>query len=98
MSYLEAEVELAALRAMPLDSAYLRVPFDRVVKRFKEERSLASAANVLAAVVDGDRQADHVGDHHRAARPGLDRLAVVLRNCGRDLRRQMQIDERTLFQ
>lgn len=58
MSYLEAEVELAALRAMPLDSAYLRVPFDRVVKRFKEERSLASAANVLAAVVFVERTPD----------------------------------------
>ena len=33
--------------------------------------------DVLAAVVHGDRQTDHVGNDHRAARPGLDRLAVV---------------------
>ncbi|MBL8546120.1 MAG: glycosyltransferase [Hyphomonadaceae bacterium] len=57
MSYLEAEVELAALRAMPLDSAYRGVPFDRLVKRLKEERNLAGGgetagvANALAVVV-----------------------------------------------
>ena len=62
MSYLEAEVELAALRAMPLDSAYLGVPFDRVVKRFREERSLAAesplAANALAVIVFIERAPD----------------------------------------
>lgn len=64
MSYLEAEVELAALRAMPLDSAYRGVPFDRLVKRLKEERSLtgggepARAANVLVAVVLVERAPD----------------------------------------
>ena len=34
--------------------------------------------DVLPAVVDGDREADHVRQDHRAARPGLDRLAIVL--------------------
>ncbi len=58
MSYLEVEVELAALRAMPLDGAYRGVPFDRVVKRLKEERGLADAANVLAVVVLVERAPD----------------------------------------
>ena len=49
MNYLEAEVELAALLAMPLDSAYRGVPFDRLVKRLKEERSLAGGASETRA-------------------------------------------------
>lgn len=58
MNYLEAEVELAALRAMPLDSAYRGVPFDRLVKRLKEERRLARATGVLAAVAVLERAPD----------------------------------------
>src|SRR5690606_5155801 len=35
--------------------------------------------NVVAAVVDGDREAHHLRQDHRAARPGLDRLLGVAR-------------------
>ena len=54
--------------------------------------------DVLLAVVHGERQADHLGDDHRAARPGLDRLAVVLGRRDLHLLRQVQVDERTLLQ
>src|SRR5690606_22860968 len=47
--------------------------------------------------VHGDRQPDHVGDDHRAARPGLDRPAVVRGHRLLDFLQQVQIDERTLF-
>src|SRR3974377_505188 len=54
--------------------------------------------HVIAAVVDRDRQTDHLGRDHRAAGPGLNRAAVVL--CSRDLHllRERQIDERTFLQ
>ena len=53
--------------------------------------------DVLPAVVHGDREADHVRQDHRAARPGLDRPAIVL--VGRDLHllREVQIDERAFL-
>src|SRR5689334_11410959 len=54
--------------------------------------------HVLAAVVNGDRETDHFRHNHRAARPGLDRLAVVLGRRGLHLLREVQVDERTLFQ
>jgi hypothetical protein len=54
--------------------------------------------DVLLAVVHGDREADHVGHDHRAARPGLDRLAIVLGDGRLHLLEQVQIDERTFFQ
>jgi hypothetical protein len=54
--------------------------------------------DVLPAVVNGDRETDHVGHDHRAARPGLDRLAIVLRSGSLDLLHQVKIDERAFFQ
>ena len=54
--------------------------------------------HVLLAVVHGDRQADHFRNDHRAARPGLDRLAIVLRDGRLHLLREVQVDERPLLQ
>src|SRR6185312_11729494 len=54
--------------------------------------------DVLAAVVHGERQADHLRHHHGAARPGLDRLAVVARRGHLHLLGEVQIDERTLLE
>ena len=61
--------------------------------------SVTSTGHVLAAVVDGDREADHLRHDHRAARPGLDRLAVVLRRRRpRTFFEQVQIDERAFLE
>src|ERR1700693_4181309 len=54
--------------------------------------------DVLPAVVNRDRETDHVGNHHRAARPGLDRPAIVLLHRDLHLLRQVQIHERTFLQ
>src|SRR6266480_515257 len=54
--------------------------------------------NVLAAVVHGDGQTHHLGHHGGAARPGLDRLAVVPRGSHLHLPGQVQINERALLQ
>src|SRR5262245_44311641 len=54
--------------------------------------------HVLAAVVHGDREADHVRQDHRAPRPGLDRAAVVLVPRRLHLLREVQVHERALLQ
>src|SRR5690349_6977117 len=54
--------------------------------------------HVLATVVDGDGQAHHFGQDHRAARPGLDRTLVVGGNGGFHLLCEVQVDERTFLQ
>src|SRR3954469_1748079 len=54
--------------------------------------------HVLLAVVNGDGQADEIGQDHRAARPGLDRLLVLDGNGLVDLRHQVVVHERTLLE
>src|SRR5690606_15659460 len=54
--------------------------------------------DVSPAVVHGDRQALHRGNDHRAARPGLDRLAIVLGHGRLHLLQQVEVDERALLQ
>src|SRR5580700_4050229 len=54
--------------------------------------------NVLPAVVDRERESDHVGDHHRTTRPGLDRTTIALLRRGLHLLRQVQIDKRAFLQ
>src|SRR5437764_4885345 len=54
--------------------------------------------DVLAAVVDGDGVADHVGDDRRAARPRLDDPLLVLGVEVVDLLQQVLVDERALLQ
>ena len=54
--------------------------------------------NMVAAVVDLDRQADHVGRHHRAARPGLDRLLGARGRRLRHLLGEVVVDERALLE
>src|SRR5262245_51582957 len=54
--------------------------------------------HVLAAVVHGDRESDHVRQDHRAPRPGLDRAAVVLVPRRLHLLREVQVHERALLQ
>jgi hypothetical protein len=54
--------------------------------------------HVLLAVVHGDRQADEVGQDRRAARPGLDRLLVLVGGGLLDLGHQVVVHEGTLFQ
>jgi len=53
---------------------------------------------VLAAVVHGDRQTDHLGKNDGAARPGLDRAAVVLLGSRLDLLGQVVVHEGTLLE
>src|SRR5690606_7318768 len=53
--------------------------------------------HVLAAVVNGDRQTHHLRQDHGAARPGLDRLAAVLRHRLMHLLREMRIDKWTFM-
>jgi hypothetical protein len=48
--------------------------------------------------MNGDGQTNHVGNDHRAARPGLDRLAIALGGGGFDFLQQVKIDEWALFQ
>src|SRR5262245_29173640 len=52
----------------------------------------------LLPVVHGDRVADHLGDDRRAARPGLEDLAVVPPVHLLDLLREVLVDEGTLAQ
>src|SRR5687767_15574880 len=53
--------------------------------------------DVLAAVVDRDRVADHVGEDRRGARPGLDH-ALLVRGIHRlDAAHQPLLDERALL-
>src|SRR5918995_4921924 len=54
--------------------------------------------HVLAPVVHGDRQPDHVRQDHRAARPGLDRAPVVLVAGNLHFLGQVQVHEGTLLQ
>src|SRR5579871_3626381 len=54
--------------------------------------------DVLLAVVDGNREADEVGDHRGPARPRLDRLLVVGGARGIHLLQQVVIDERAFLQ
>src|SRR5947199_6076235 len=54
--------------------------------------------HVLAAVVDGDGVADHVGDDRGAARPRLDDALLVLGVEVVDLLQQVLVDERTLLE
>src|SRR5262249_17446987 len=54
--------------------------------------------HVLAAVVHGDRVTDHLGRDRRAARPGLDHLAVAGRVHLLHLDAQVVVDERSLLQ
>src|SRR5690606_23918812 len=49
--------------------------------------------HMLPSVMDSDGQADHVGQHHGAARPGLDRSTVVRLGCRRYLLRKVRIDK-----
>src|SRR5690606_14873021 len=46
---------------------------------------------VLLAVVDGNRQADELGQHRRAARPGLDRALVLAGRSGLDLLQEVMV-------
>src|SRR3954464_1703274 len=54
--------------------------------------------HVLLAVVNGDGQPDEVGQDHRAARPGLDRLLVLGGNGLVDLGHQVVVHKRTLLE
>src|SRR3954470_2598442 len=54
--------------------------------------------DVLAAVVHGDRVAEHGRRDHRAARPGLDHVLGVGLVLRRHLAEQVVIAERTLFE
>jgi hypothetical protein len=54
--------------------------------------------NVLASVVHGNREPHHLRHHHRAARPGLDGLAIVLGGGRLHLLGEVQIDERAFLQ
>src|SRR5438445_5800258 len=54
--------------------------------------------HVLAAVVDGDGVADHVGDDRRAAGPRLDHALLVLGVELVDFLQQVLVDERALLE
>src|SRR5512142_1988523 len=53
--------------------------------------------NELVAIVDGDGEADHLGDHGGAAGPGLDHALVHGRLGGLDLLLQVGVNEWALF-
>ena len=54
--------------------------------------------DVLAAIVDGESVADHVGNDRRATGPGLDDLAFAGLVLGVDLLEQMLVDEWAFFE
>src|SRR5918993_1499654 len=54
--------------------------------------------NVLASVVHGDRVAEHVGDDHRAAGPGLNDVLGALFVFPGYLYKEVLVNERTFFQ
>src|SRR5438876_1090519 len=60
--------------------------------------SATFSSSMLAAVVDGDGDAHHLRHYHGAARPGLDRLAVVLGGGHLHLPGEVQVDERAFLQ
>src|SRR5690606_30606719 len=49
-------------------------------------------------VMYSDGQTDHLRQYHGTARPGLNRLAIVLFYCDFDLLQQVKIDKRTFLQ
>src|ERR1700754_2694684 len=53
--------------------------------------------HVLAAVVDGDGQTDHLRQDHRTTRPGVDRTLVIGGNGGFHLLYEVQVNERTFL-
>ena len=59
--------------------------------------SVTTHRHVLLAVVHGDRQTDELGQDRRAARPGLDRLLVLVGGGLVDLGCQVVVHERTLL-
>src|SRR6185503_9263588 len=84
------------------DLAIARVAFERA--RRSELAELVADhvlrdehGHVLPAVMDGDRETDHVGHDHRAPRPGLDRPAIVRGGSLRHLVEEVDVDERTFF-
>jgi len=54
--------------------------------------------NVLLAVVNGDGQADELGQDHGATGPSLNRLLVLGCHGLFGLGNQVMVDERTFFQ
>src|SRR4051812_22837917 len=54
--------------------------------------------NVLAPVMDGERQAHHFRNDHRATRPGLDRALVVCGTRDFHLLLEVMIDERAFLE
>src|SRR4051812_19459099 len=54
--------------------------------------------DVLAAVVHGDRVPEHLGDDHRAARPGLDHVLGALVVLDLDLLGEVAVDKRALLE
>src|SRR6476620_6731080 len=54
--------------------------------------------DVLASVVHGDRVAEHVGDDHRKAGPGLDDVLGALFVFPGYLHKEVLVNERTFFQ
>ena len=57
-------------------------------------------AGLIGAIdaMDRQRQADHLGNDHRTARPGLDRTLVVSRTGDFHLLHQVVVDERTFLE
>src|SRR5207245_3653820 len=53
--------------------------------------------HVLAAVVDGDRVPDHLGEDRRGARPGADHVLLARGVHGLDPAQQPLLHERTLL-
>src|SRR5690606_8600801 len=54
--------------------------------------------DMLTTVVYCDGQTNHLRQNHRTARPGFNRLAIVLFCCNFDLLQQVKIDKRTFLQ
>jgi hypothetical protein len=54
--------------------------------------------HVLAAVVNRQRQANHIRDHHRPAGPGFDGPTIIGLHRHADFFQEVKVDERTLFQ
>ena len=53
---------------------------------------------LLAAVVYGNSQADHIGRYHRSTRPCLDRSAIVALDSSFNFFHQVKVNKRTFLQ
>src|ERR671917_230588 len=98
-----SSVSLSTWSAAPGPAVVLHVPTEgaggrELAELVPDHRLGHEDRDVLAAVVDGDRVAEHVRDDRRTTRPGPDDVLGALVVLGVHLLEQVVVDERALLE